>query len=203
MTPKVAVIYYSATGTTYHLARAVEQGASEAGAEVRLRKVHELAPEEAIASNKGWSAHRLEAQHIREATMDDLVWADAVIFGTPTRYGLPTAQLKQFLDTTGPLWAKGALLNKICSSFTSSSTAHGGQETTIVSLNMTFYHWGAIIVSPGYGDPIQFKSGNPYGASFTSNSGTVKPDETALAAARFQGKRVAELTAQFVAGRKG
>jgi NAD(P)H dehydrogenase (quinone) len=203
MTPKVAVIYYSATGTTYHLARAVEQGASEAGAEVRLRKVHELAPEEAIASNQGWSAHRLEAQHIREATMDDLVWADAVIFGTPTRYGLPTAQLKQFLDTTGPLWAKGALLNKICSSFTSSSTAHGGQETTIVSLNMTFYHWGAIIVSPGYADPIQFKSGNPYGASFTSNSGTVKPDETALAAARFQGKRVAELTAQFVAGRKG
>src|ERR1700758_3030562 len=202
MTIKVAIIYYSATGTTYHLARAVEQGASEAGADVRFRKVRELAPDEAIASNQGWVAHRLGAQQVAGTTLDDLAWADAVIFGTPTRYGLPTAQLKQFLDTTGPLWVKGALVNKICSGFTSSGTAHGGQETTIVNLNTTFYHWGAIIVSPGYADPIQFKAGNPYGASFTSNNGTVKPDETALAAAHFQGKRVSELTAQFVSGRK-
>jgi NAD(P)H:quinone oxidoreductase type IV len=135
-------IYYGATGTTYHLARAVEQGASETGAEVRLRKVLELAPDEAIASNQGWAAHRLESQHVKEATNDDLLWADAIIFGTPTRYGLPTAQLKQFLDTTGPLWAKGALVNKVCSSFSSSATARGGQETTIVNLNTTFYHWG-------------------------------------------------------------
>jgi NAD(P)H dehydrogenase (quinone) len=119
-----------------------------------------------------------------------------------SRYGLPTAQLKQFLDTTGPLWAKGALLNKICSAFTSSGTAHGGQETTIVNVNTTFYHWGAIIVGPGYADPIQFKAGNPYGASFTSNNGALEPDETALASARFQGRRVAELAAQFNAGRK-
>src|SRR5262249_62139718 len=108
MAVKLAVIYYSATGTTYHLARAVEQGASEAGAEVRFRKVRELAPEEAIASNQGWAAHRLESQHVIEATLDDLAWADAIIFGTPTRYGLPTAQLKQLLDRTGPLWARGA-----------------------------------------------------------------------------------------------
>jgi NAD(P)H dehydrogenase (quinone) len=202
MATKVAIIYYSATGTTYHLARAVEQGASEAGAEVRFRKVRELAPDEAIASNQGWAAHRLESQHVKEATNDDLAWADAIIFGTPTRYGLPTAQLKQFLDTTGKLWAEGVLLNKICSSFTSSATQHGGQETTIISLNMTFYHWGAIIVGPGYAGPIQFKAGNPYGASFTSNNGTLKPDETALASARFQGRRVTELAGQFVAGRK-
>ena len=201
MAVKVAIIYYSATGTTYRLARAIEEGASEAGADVRLRKVRELAPDEAIASNQGWAAHRLETQHVVEASLDDLAWADAMIFGTPTRYGLPTAQLKQFLDTTGPLWLKGALLNKICSSFTSSGTAHGGQETTIVNLNTTFYHWGAIIVGPGYADPIQFKSGNPYGASFTSNNGALRPDQTALAAARFQGRRVAELAAQFVAGR--
>jgi NAD(P)H dehydrogenase (quinone) len=198
----VAIIYYSATGTTYHLARAVEHGATAAGAEVRFRKVRELAPDEAIASNQGWVAHRLESQHVKEATNDDLLWADAIIFGTPTRYGLPTAQLKQFLDTTGKLWAEGGLVNKLCSSFTSSGTAHGGQETTIVNLNTTFYHWGAIIVAPGYADPIQFQAGNPYGASFTSNNGALKPDETALAAARFQGKRVAELAAQFVAGRK-
>src|SRR6266849_4014971 len=202
MATKVAIIYYSATGTTYQLARAVEQGASEAGAEVRFRKVRELAADEAIASNQGWAAHRLESQHVQEATNDDLTWADAIIFGTPTRYGLPTAQLKQFLDTTGKLWAEGALLNKVCSSFTSSATQHGGQETTIISLNMTFYHWGAIIVGPGYADPIQFKAGNPYGASVTSNNGTLKPDETALAAARFQGRRVTELAGQFVAGRK-
>ena len=157
----VAIIYYSATGTTYRLARAVEEGATEAGADVRLRNVRELAPEEAIASK----------------------------------------QLKQFLDTTGPLWAKGAL-NKICSAFTSSGTAHGGQETTIVNVNTTFYHWGAIIVGPGYADPVQFKAGNPYGASFTSNDGALKPDETALASARFQGRRVAELGTQFIVGRK-
>jgi NAD(P)H dehydrogenase (quinone) len=171
------------------------------GAEVRLRKVRELAPEEAIATNQGWVAHRLESQHVPEATNEDLRWADAIIFGTPTRFGLPSAQLKQFLDTTGKLWAEGALLNKICSSFSCSGTGHGGQETTIVNLNTTFYHWGAIIVSPGYADPIQFRAGNPYGASFTSNNGTLKPDETALAAARFQGRRVAELAAQFIAGR--
>jgi NAD(P)H dehydrogenase (quinone) len=201
MAVKVAIIYYSATGTTYRLARAVEEGASDAGADVRLRKVRELAADEAIASNQGWAAHRLESQHVPEASLDDLAWADAVVFGTPTRYGLPSAQLKQFLDTTGPLWVKGALVNKICSAFTSSGTAHGGQETTIVNLNTTFYHWGAIIVAPGYADPIQFKAGNPYGASFTSNNGTLKPDETALASAHFQGRRVTELATQFIAGR--
>ena len=195
MAVKVAVIYYSATGTPYRLAQAVEVGASEAGADVRLRKLRELAPEEVIASRQGWANHRLESQHVAEASHDDLIWADALVFGTPTRYGLPAAQLKQFLDSTGPLWAKGALLDKIRSAFTSSATTHGGQETTIVNVNTTFYHWGAIIVGPGYADAIQFKAGNPYGASFTSNNGALKPDETALEAARFQGRRVAELAA--------
>ncbi|HYE34689.1 NAD(P)H:quinone oxidoreductase [Methylocaldum sp.] len=202
MAVKLAVIYYSATGTTYQLARGVEEGAGQAGAEVRLRKVQELAPEEAVSSNQGWAAHRLETQNVEEATLDDLVWADAIIFGTPTRYGLPTAQLKQFIDRTGPLWVKGQLVNKIVSSFTSTSTPHGGQETTIVALNNTFYHWGAIIVSPGYADPIQFQAGNPYGVSFTSNNGQIKPDDVAMAAAKFQGKRMVAVTAQFLAGQK-
>jgi NAD(P)H dehydrogenase (quinone) len=200
MAVKVAIIYYSATGTTYALARAIEEGAKEAGAEVRFRKVHELAPEEAIKSNEGWAAHSLETQNVEEASNGDLEWADAIIFGTPTRYGLPTAQLKQFLDMTGGLWAKGTLVNKVCSSFTSTGTSHGGQETTIVNINTTFYHWGAIIVGPGYADPIQFQSGNPYGTSFTSNNGALKPDDVALAAARFQGKRVTEVAAQFASG---
>ena len=201
MAVKVAVIYYSATGTTYALARAIEEGARAAGAEVRFRKVRELAPAEAIKSNEGWAAHSKETQEVAEATNDDLEWADAIIFGTPTRYGLPTAQLKQFLDMTGGLWVQGKLVNKIVSSFTSTGTAHGGQETTIVNLNTTFYHWGAIIVGPGYADPIQFQSGNPYGVSFTSNNGALKPDAVALAAARFQGRRVAEIAAQFNKGR--
>jgi NAD(P)H dehydrogenase (quinone) len=202
MAVKVAVIYYSATGTTYKLARAVEEGARGAGAEVRLRKVHELAPEQAIASNEGWSAHSRETQDLEEAANEDLTWADAIIFGTPTRYGLPTAQLKQFLDMTGPLWASGALVNKVCSSFTSAATAHGGQESTILALNNTFYHWGALIVGPGYADPVQFQTGNPYGVSFQSNNGALSPDEVTLSAARFQGRRVTEIAAQFVAGRK-
>jgi NAD(P)H dehydrogenase (quinone) len=202
MAVKVAVIYYSSTGTTYRLAQAVEEGARGTGAEVRLRKVRELAPEEAIASNEGWAQHRQETQDVEEATLDDLTWADAIIFGTPTRYGLPTAQLKQFIDTTGPLWATGKLVNKVVSSFTSAATLHGGQESTILALNNTFYHWGSIIVGPGYADPIQFQSGNPYGVSFKSDNGQTRPDEIALNAARFQGHRVAEITAQFDAGRQ-
>jgi NAD(P)H dehydrogenase (quinone) len=202
MSVKVAIIYYSATGTTYQLARAVEEGAKGAGAEVRFRKVKELAPEEAVKSNEGWSAHAKETQDVPTASNEDLEWADAVIFGTPTRYGLPSAQLKQFVDGTGKLWASGALANKVMSSFTSAATAHGGQEATILSLNTVFYHWGAIIVAPGYTDPVQFQSGNPYGVSFTSNNGALDPDETALGAARFQGRRVAEVAAQFLAGRE-
>lgn len=201
MSTKIAIIYYSATGTTYQLARAIEEGATKAGAEVRLRKVHELAAEEAIKANQGWSAHRLDTQNVEEAQMGDLEWADAIILGTPTRYGLPSAQLKQFIDQTGGLWAKGKLNSKIASSFTSVATQHGGHETTITAINNIFYSWGCIIVAPAYADPIQFQAGNPYGASFTSNNGELKPDEVALKAANFQGKRVAEVSAQFLAGR--
>lgn len=185
----VAIIYYSATGGTYKLAQAAEKSASETGAEVRLRKVHELAPQEAISSNEGWAAHALQTQDVPEATLDDLEWADVIMLGSPTRYGLPTAQLKQFLDQTGPLWGAGKLVNKVGTSFTSTATAHGGQESTILAINNTFYHWGSIIVSPGYADPVQFEAGNPYGASFTSNNGEVPPGETALASMAFQAAR--------------
>src|SRR5260370_24012601 len=129
MTVKVAIIYYSATGTTYQLALAVAEGARQTGAEVRFRKVQELAPEEAIASNAAWAAQRRESQDVELASNADLEWADAVIFGTPTRYGLPTAQLQQFLYVTRKLCANGAFVNKICSSFPSTGTSHGGHET--------------------------------------------------------------------------
>jgi NAD(P)H dehydrogenase (quinone) len=202
MSTKAVIIYYSATGTTYELAKGVEAGAAAAGAEVRIRKVRELAPDEAIASNEGWSKHRLETQDVPEATLADLEWADVVFLGAPTRYGLPAAQLKQFIDTTGPLWGAGKLVNKVASSFTSTATAHGGQESTILAINNVFYHWGCIIVAPSYADPIQFQSGNPYGTSFVSANGTLKPDDTAMAAANFQGKRVVEVATQFLAGRR-
>jgi len=199
---KVAVIYYSQTGTTHLLAEAVESGAREAGAETRLLKVKETAPDEVWGNNPVWKQHREETSNIREATNDDLEWADAIIFGTPTRYGLPSAQLKNFLDQTGGLWAKGALVNKIGSSFTTTATAHGGQEATILAINTAFYHWGMIIVAPGYVEASQFQSGNPYGASFTSNNGQLAPDEIARTAGRLQGRRVAEVAAQFLNGKK-
>ena len=201
MGAKVAIIYYSQTGTTYELAKAVEEGARQAGAETRLLKVKETAPDEVWQGNENWKKHQDETDRIKEATNDDLEWADAVVFGTPTRYGLPSAQLKNFIDQTGSLWAKGALVNKIGSSFTTTATAHGGQEQTILAINTAFYHWGMIIVAPGYVEASQFQAGNPYGASFTSNNAQLDPDEVALTAGRLQGRRVAEVTAQFLKGK--
>ncbi len=197
---KVAIVYYSATGSVYTLAQAVQEGAEKAGAEVRLRKVHELAPKEAIESNEGWAAHALETQDVPEATAEDILWADAVIFGTPTRYGNVTAQLKQFLDTLGPQWAQGQLANKVYSGFVSAGTAHGGQETTLLALYNTMYHFGGFIVPPGYTDPIKFAEGNPYGASHVSANGANPPNETDLASANYSGRRVAEVAAQFKRG---
>ena len=139
---KVSVIYYSATGSVYALAQSAVEAAEKAGAEVRLRKVHELAPKEAIASNEGWSKHALETDDVPEATADDVVWADAVIFGTPTRYGNVAAQLKQFFDTLGPQWSRGELADKVYTGFTSTGTNHGGQESTLLAMYNSFYHFG-------------------------------------------------------------
>ena len=196
----VAIVYYSATGGVYKLAQAAQAAAQQAGGEVRLLKVHELAPQEAISSNEGWSAHALETQDVPEASLDDLEWADVIMLGSPTRYGLPTAQLKQFLDQTGPLWGTGKLVNKVGSSFTSTGTAHGGQESTILAINNTFYHWGSIIVAPGYADPIQFQAGNPYGASHTSNNGATPPGPPELGSIAFQAKRSVEVARALKVG---
>jgi NAD(P)H dehydrogenase (quinone) len=183
------------------LAKAAATAAEKAGAEIRLRKVPELAPAEAIAANAGWSTHAQATQHIAEVTTDDLRWADVLLLGAPTRFGMPASQMKQFIDTTGPLWAQGALVDKIASSFTASATRHGGQESTILALNNTFYHWGCIIVPPGYADPIQFSAGNPYGASHTSNNGEDMPGEIELASVEFQARRAVRIAAAFKAGK--
>jgi NAD(P)H dehydrogenase (quinone) len=197
---KIAVVYYSAYGHTYEMAKALEEGAKSVGAETRLRKVRELAPEEVIATQKGWADHRVATQHVHEATVDDLAWADGFAFGTPTRFGGPAAQLKQFIDTTGSLWQKGGLADKAATTFTGAMNAHGGQESTILALNNVFYHWGAIIVPLGYTDPIVFAAGgNPYGASNTASGDTV-PDEV-LKAAYHQGTRVARVAEALVKSR--
>ena len=190
---KVAVVYYSATGSVYALAQAAAEAAEKAGAEVRLRKVHELAPAEAIASNEGWAAHAQETQDVAEASLEDLEWADVILVGSPTRYGLPTAQVKQFIDQTGPLWSQGKLVNKVASAFVSVGTTHGGAESTILALNNTFYHWGSIIVAPGYADPVQFQTGTPYGTGHVSANGANPPGENDLAAMAFQARRAVEV----------
>jgi len=196
---KIAVIYYSATGNVHKLANAIVEGALETGAEVRLRRVAELAPEEAIQQNQAWAAHRDETSGtVEEAEIEDLRWADGFAFGTPTRFGNPAAQLKQFLDMAGGLWFEGALADKPVTTFTSAMYPEGGLESTILALNNVFYHWGCVLVPPGYTNPsIAEAGGNPYGASFASGEGP--PSDAVLTAARHQGRRLAAFTA-IIAG---
>jgi NAD(P)H dehydrogenase (quinone) len=193
---RIAVIYYSATGNVHALANAVGEGAAEAGAEVRLRHVEELASELMISQNQHWGRHRSLVSDEPVASLDDLEWADGIAFGTPTRFGNVAAQLKQFIDQAGGLWQEGKLADKVATAFTSSQTTHGGQESTILALNNTLYHWGMVIVPLGYTVREVFAAGgNPYGASYTSAHRATGPDEKALALARYQGKRLARFAA--------
>jgi NAD(P)H dehydrogenase (quinone) len=194
-----AIIYYSATGTVHALACAAAEGAEKAGARVRLRKVAELAPPEAISARPAWGQHLQDTADVAEASLDDLDWADVVLLGTPTRFGNPASPLRAFLETTSGLWLQGRLADKVYSAFTASNTAHGGQESTILALGNTFYHWGGIIVPPGYTDPVQFKSGNPYGTSHVAGDGP--PGDVALEAARHQARRAVDAAAALKAGR--
>lgn len=163
---KLAVIYYSSTGTNYQLSKWAAEGAKENGAEVKVLKVHETAPQEAINSNPAWKEHFEATKDVPEVTLDDLEWADAIIFSVPTRFGNMPAQVKAFLDTTGGLWFTGKLVNKVVSAMTSAQNPHGGQESTILALYTTMYHWGSIVVAPGYTDPVLYGAGgNPYGTS--------------------------------------
>jgi len=198
---RITVVHYSATGNVTRLARAIAEGATEAGADVRLRRVPETAPDDAVAANPAWSAHRaaVEAEDgIPIASLDDLAWADGIALGAPTRFGLPAAQLKQFLDQTGGLWAAGTFSNKVVTAFTAASTTHGGLESTVLALLNTAYHWGAVILPLGYTDPVVFRTGNPYGTSWVARSGST-PDDDALAAARHQGRRLTRVAGALAA----
>lgn len=204
MAVQVAVIYYSATGSVHALAEALAEGAESAGATVRLRRVAELASDGVIDRNPQWRSHIDATIATPEAALDDLAWADAFAFGTPTRFGTPAAPLKQFIDQADGLWREGKLADKPVTAFTSAYHRHGGNEATLLALGNVFYHWGALIVPPGFTDPaVSAAGGNPYGTSFASSSSGDGPDSAALEAARHQGRRLAEIASWLHGGKPG
>lgn len=193
--PKILVLFYSRTGNTAVLADAVAEGArSVRFAEVDVRRIDDLAPASVIESIPDWARSReaLAARYQTFADVNALADYDALILGAPTRYGIMAAELKNVLDQTGPLWQRGALVNKVGGAFTSVSTPHGGHETTLWSIMTPMANLGLIIVPPGYSDAVMFAGGSPYGATATTGGGS--PAAADLAAARHQGKRVAEVT---------
>jgi len=199
---KLAVVYYSSTGTNYQLAKWAEEGAKELGADVRVLKVQELAPDAAIDSNPAWRKHFDDTKDVPIATSEDLEWADAIIISSPTRFGNVASQMKQFLDIQGGLWAQGKLINKVVSAMSSASNPHGGQEATIKAIYTTMMHWGAIIVPPGYTDNSIFAAGgNPYGTSVTvGEDGNMV--ENVKEAVKHQAKRTVEVAAWIKKGKK-
>ena len=202
----VAIVFYSATGNLSKLARAAAAAAEKEGAEVRLRKVAELSAQSIVPGDASWTEawrqNAADCADVENATLDDLEWADAVLWGTPSRYGMPAGPLKQFIDTTLPLHSRRGLVNKVMSSFTSSATLHGGQESAILALNNAFYHWGAIIVPIGVADPIQAAptNGNPYGASSTTRNKPGNVDEDNLAAVEYQARRTVQIASALRRG---
>lgn len=186
---RLAVIYYSTYGTNYAMAQEAVAAAREAGAEVRLLKVRETAPEAVVAGQEAWKAQAERMADVPEVSIADMEWANAYLFSAPTRFGTVASQLRAFIDTLGGVWSAGKLANKAVSAMTSAQNTHGGQESTLLGLYTTFMHWGAIIVPPGYTDPSLFAAGgNPYGTSTTMGE---LSDET-KAAIRFQSKRLVE-----------
>ena len=190
---KLAIIYYSSTGTNYTLAREAETAAKDLGVEnIRFKRVEETVPEEVIKENEDWHNHYQETKEIETATVDDLDWADAIIFSYPTRYGDAPSQFKSLVDSTGGLWQNGKLVNKVVTGMTSAANPHGGQEGTLLSLYKTMMHWGAIVAAPGYADPVIFETGgNPYGFSIIGGSDLDGKQKQAIAA---QVKRALEIT---------
>ncbi|PNR93489.1 NAD(P)H-quinone oxidoreductase [Petrotoga sp. HWH.PT.55.6.1] len=196
---KVNVIFYSMYGHIYQMAKAEAEGAKEVeGTNVEIYRVPETVPEDILIQSGAKNAQE-QFSHIPIANMDSLVEADAIIFGTPTRFGMMAAQMRQFLDTTGPLWAKGSLVGKIGSVFTSTSTQHGGHESTILNFHTTLLHHGMIIVGipftePDLSDVSNIHGGSPYGASaIITQSDENRPNEIELSIAKSQGRRVAEI----------
>ncbi|MET4430626.1 MULTISPECIES: NAD(P)H:quinone oxidoreductase [unclassified Mycolicibacterium] len=197
---KLAIIYYSATGHGTTMAKRVEAAATAAGAEVRLRHIAETLDPESFAGNPAWTANYEATRDLPAATGDDIVWADAVIFGSPTRFGSVTAQFRTFIDSLGGLWSEGKLADKVYAGFTSSNTAHGGQETTLLTLYVTLMHFGGIIVAPGYTDALKFIDGNPYGASLIASRDNISEfDDATSNALDHLARRVVQVASRLVA----
>jgi NAD(P)H dehydrogenase (quinone) len=168
MSVKLAIIYYSSYGTNHQMANIAAEAAKAAGAEVRLLKAPETAPDHVVAGVDAWQAQAEKSADIPAATADDMEWANAYLISAPTRFGIMASQMRAFIDTLGGVWGKGGLAGKPVSAMTSAQNMHGGQETTLVSFYTTVMHWGGIIVAPGYTDEVIFKTGgNPYGYSHT------------------------------------
>jgi NAD(P)H dehydrogenase (quinone) len=200
---KVLIVFYSTYGHVYQMAEAVAEGARQvAGAEVELRRVPETLPD-AVLDKMGAVDAQKAFSHFPVCTVDELAAADAVIFGTPTRFGNMCGQMRQFLDATGQLWANGSLVGKVGSVFTSTATQHGGQESTILSFHITLLHHGFVIVGLPYAFQGQMQNdeisgGSPYGAStIAGTSGERTPSKNELEGARFQGKHVAEIASKL------
>ena len=193
---RLAIVYYSTYGTNHQMAEVAAEAARAAGAEVRVRKARETAPEGVVNGQDAWRAQAERTAHVEEATLDDLEWANAYLFSAPTRYGAAASQMRAFLDQTGPLWAQGKLAGKAASAMSSAQNAHGGQEATVLSLITTFAHWGCIIVPPGYTDAVQFKAGgNPYGVTVTANGEPIPED--VKEAIRHQATRLVQYAARI------
>lgn len=202
---KILVVYYSLYGHIHRMAEAIAEGAREVeGTEVKICRVPETLPDNVLEMMGAVESQKSMA-HVPVCAVDDLAGADAIIFGSPTRFGNMCGQMRQFLDATGALWAKGALVGKVGSVFTSSNTQHGGQESTILSFHITLLHHGMVIVGLPYTFQGQMRmdeitGGSPYGAStIAGGRGERFPSENELASARFQGRHVAQITAKLVA----
>jgi len=200
---KILIVFYSTYGHVYKMAQAVAEGAKTVeGAGVEIKRVPETLPQEVLEKMGAVEAQKALLQ-IPECTVDELTEADAVIFGTPTRFGNMCGQMRQFLDATGQLWANGSLVGKVGSVFTSTATQHGGQESTLLTFHVTLLHHGFVVVGLPYSFQGQMRideitGGSPYGAStIAGGDGSRMPSENELEAARFQGKHVAEIAAKL------
>ncbi len=201
---KVLIVFYSRYGSTAKLAEGIAKGIRPVeGAEVVMRKVRETAPASIIARDEKWQkAYDEMAQKYPEATLADLEGADAIIFGSPTRYGNMSAELKLFLDTTGPLWVQGKLINKVAAVFCTNSTAHSGKESTLLSMMIPLFHHGMIVVGVPQNVPQTAIAGSYYGATATGgNMGEKSPTPDDLAVAAALGQRVAEVTKRLLKGK--
>ena len=193
---KIAVIFYSSTGTNYQMAKWAAEGAEASGAEVKLLKVPELMPQSVINADPLKMAHQKNAADVQEVKPEDLDWADGFVFSVSARFGNMASPMKAFFDSVGGLWAEGKLVNKVVSAMSSAQNPHGGQEASLLSLYTSMYHWGAIVAAPGYSDASSFGvGGNPYGTSVTvSPEGVMQEDQEALkTAVMHQAKRTAEI----------